>query len=125
VVLLSGTQEKTNNTTCFIHLWPLPLQGSKHLISVVSPYKPWTRGPLGPTLDHMSLPQTHGLGLFTHFIAGPHLRFALSHILTWHSTSALLPEPERNGFTPPKVVTGVSLVADQASLLPSKYRPII
>jgi hypothetical protein len=52
------------------------------------------------TLDHMSSPQTHVLGLHTGFITGPGLRLALSHTLTQHGTSTPLPEPERHGFTP-------------------------
>jgi hypothetical protein len=55
----------------------------------------------------MSLPWTSGSGLHTHFVTRLCLRLALSHTLTQHSTSTLLPEPERHGVTPQKVVTMV------------------
>jgi hypothetical protein len=58
------------------------------------------------------------LGLHTHFVTGIPLRLALSHILTQHSTSIPLPEPERYGFTHKKGVTQVSLGVDQTPLLP-------
>jgi hypothetical protein len=32
--------------THFIHLQPIPLWGFRHLLAVVSPYKPWIRGPV-------------------------------------------------------------------------------
>jgi hypothetical protein len=70
------------------------------------------------TLDHLSLPQTCGLGLHTHFITGPHLRLTLSHTLTQHSTSAPVPEPERQGFTLKRGAIQVSLGVYQTSFLP-------
>jgi hypothetical protein len=94
-VLFSGTQGKTNNTTHFVHLQSILLWGFRHLLAVVSLYKPWT-------LEHMSSPQTCRSGLHTHFIIRLRLRLALSHALTQHSTSALLSEPVRHGITPQK-----------------------
>jgi hypothetical protein len=50
----------------------------------------------------MNSPQTHGSGFHTYFIIRLHLKPALSHMLTQHSTSAPLSEPGRHGFTPQK-----------------------
>jgi hypothetical protein len=69
-------------------------------LAIVSLYNPTPEALLGLTLDHMSLPWTHRLGLCTCFAARPHLRLTLSHTLTQHGTSVLLPDPEKHSFTP-------------------------
>jgi hypothetical protein len=66
----------------------------------------------------MNSPQTRGLGLCICFTAGLHLRLSLSHTLSQHSTSTLLPEPERHGFTTKCGYLCVSLGVDQTPLLP-------
>jgi hypothetical protein len=57
---------------------------------------------------------THGLGLCTHFTAS---LGCISHTVTEHSTSTLLPEPERHEFTPKGSYQSVSLGVDQTPLL--------
>jgi hypothetical protein len=39
-------RRKQINTTCFIHLQLLPSWGFRHLLAIVSPYKPQTGGPV-------------------------------------------------------------------------------
>jgi hypothetical protein len=107
-----------NNTTCFVCPWPLPLWGFRHLLAIVSPYKPLLEALLGLTLNHMSLPQTGKLRLLIHFTAGPCLRLTLSHTLTQRGTSTLLPEPERHGFTPKDIYYSVLLGVDRTPFLP-------
>jgi hypothetical protein len=67
---------------------------------------------------HHRLHET-ALGFLTHFAAGPHLRLALSHNLTQHSTSTPLPG-HRDMVSPPKGVIQVSLGVDQTPSLPTK-----
>jgi hypothetical protein len=107
VILLSSTQGKTNNTTHFIHLWPLPSQGFRHLLAVVNLCKSQPEALLGLTLHHMSLLWTHRLGLqFASqlgCISGSHF-----HTLS-HSTVLLLCSLKLRGtVSPQKVVTRVS-----------------
>jgi hypothetical protein len=85
---------------------PIPSQGFRCLLAIVSPYKPQTRGPVRAHLDHMSLSQTHESGLCTHFISRLCLKLTISHTLTQHNTYTLLPEPERHNFTPKRVLLG-------------------
>jgi hypothetical protein len=63
----------------------------------------------------------HGtaLGFLTHFAAGLHLRLALSHIVTQHSTSTHCLDL-RDMVLPQKGVTQVSLGVDQTPSLPPK-----
>jgi hypothetical protein len=98
---------------------PLSSQGVRHLLAVVS-IIPTLEALLGLTLDHMSSPWTHGLGLHTQFVAMPCLRLTHTHLYT----SAMLPERERHGFILDRT-TQVSLGGDQAPLLPFKGRPIV
>jgi hypothetical protein len=45
-VPLSGKWGKTNNINHLILLWLFPLLGFRCILAIVSPRKPWTRGPV-------------------------------------------------------------------------------
>jgi hypothetical protein len=82
--------------THFVHLRLLPSQGFRHLLAIVSPYNPWTRGSfrahLRPYKFSMDL-QIRALHLF-HIQA-----MSLTHTHTHMHTSTPFSEPERHGFT--------------------------
>jgi hypothetical protein len=104
-----------NNTTHFVHLQPLPLQGFRYQLAVMSSYKPQTRGCLGLTLDDMSLPLPCRSGLCTCFATRLCLRLTFSHTVTQHSISTLLLNL-KDMVSPQK---GRSLLGlDQTRLLP-------
>jgi hypothetical protein len=90
--------------TCFACLRVLPLWGFRCLLAIVSPYKPWTRGPVRAHPWPYEFAMTCGLGLHTHFRAGLCLRLALSHstVLLHHSLNL------RDMVSPQKAVTRVS-----------------
>jgi hypothetical protein len=97
----------------------LPSWRFGHLLAIVSPYEPWTGGPVKAHPRPYEF-ATCGSELCTRFVTRLCLRLTLSHTLTQHSTSTPLPERERHGFTPIKAVTRVSLGVDQTPLLPSE-----
>jgi hypothetical protein len=71
----------------------------------------------------MNLPRICRSGLHTHFVTRLHLRLTLSHTFPQHSTSTLLPEPERYSFTPKKGITQVPFESWSDSPTASWGRP--
>jgi hypothetical protein len=104
-------------------LQPLPLRGFRHLLAIVNPYNPWTRGPVrahprlckfatDPWIGTPNLLQSQATS-HSHTFTCRHLTFLLSSQCPGVMVLLLLK------------VTWVTLEGDQASPLPLRGRPNI
>jgi hypothetical protein len=95
------------HTICFVHLQLLPSWGIRHFLAIVSLYKLRTGGPVRAHPRPCEFTMDPWIGTPHSLCNHLHLRLALSHTLTKHSTSTPLPEPERHSFTPKGSYYGV------------------